>query len=70
MQLKLENICEILWIFIACQKYGENIGKNISINLSSKDNQKLFGHAKQSTNDEHKTASVTAIRKQQKQLVI
>ena len=63
MQLKLENICEIIWIFIACQKYGESIGKNISVNLSSKYSQKLFDHAKQSTTDELKTASITAIQK-------
>ena len=63
MQLKLENICEIIWIFIACQKYGESIGKSVSVSLSSKYSQKLFDHAKQSTTDELKTASITAIQK-------
>ena len=70
MRSKLENICEILWIFIACQKYGESIGKNVSINLSIKYSQKLFDDVKQSTTNELKTALIAAIQKQQKQLVI
>ena len=49
----------MLWIFIFCL----NIGKNISINLSSKQSQKLIDYAKQSGTDALKTASKRAIQK-------
>ena len=52
--------------------FAKNIGKNISKNLSSKYSQKLLDHAKQSTTDALKTASIQKeqFKKQQKQVVI
>ena len=49
---------------------GRKIGKNKSKTLSSKYNQKLIDHAKQSATDALKTASKRAIQKKQNQLVI
>ena len=42
---------------------GENIGKTINANLSSKYSQKLLDHAKLSATDILKTASKRAIQK-------
>ena len=41
---------------------GRNIGENIVKNLSSKYNQKLLDHAKQSARDALKTVSKRAIQ--------
>ena len=49
---------------------GKNIHQNISKNLSSKNGQKLFDHAKSSTADPIRTASKKQFKKQQKQLAI
>ena len=50
--------------FVFCQKYGKNIGKNITIkNLSNKYRQKLLEHVEQSVTDALKTASKRAIQK-------
>ena len=49
---------------------GRNIGESISKNLSSKYNQKILGHSKQSAADSPKTASKKQFKKQQNQLVV
>ena len=49
---------------------GANVGKNISMIISSKYNQKPFDHAKQSATNPLESASEKSIQKQQKQLVI
>ena len=49
-------------IFVFCQKYGENISKNIK-NVNSKYNQKFLYHAKLSAADVLKTTSKRAIQK-------
>ena len=46
-------------IFVFCQKYGENISKNIK-NVNSKYNQKFLYHAKLSAADVLKTTSKRA----------
>ena len=43
--------------------FAKNVSKNIGKNLSSKYNQKLIDHAKQSTTDTFKTAAKRAIQK-------
>ena len=42
--------------------FAENMGRNISKNLSSKDSQKLLDHAKQSATDALKTSSKRVIQ--------
>ena len=49
---------------------AQNIGKNLNKNLSGKYSQKLLDHDKQPATYVLKTASKTAFKKQQKQLVI
>ena len=52
-----------LWIFVFCQKMGENTGKNISKILSGKYSQKNFDQAKKSATDALKTTSKRIIQK-------
>ena len=49
---------------------GRNVGKNISQNLSSKQNWNLLDHAKQSATDALKLFQKEQFKKQQKLLVI
>ena len=53
------NICKKLWIFFFCERYEENISKN----LSSKYSQKLLCQAKQSVIEVLETPSKRAIQK-------
>ena len=48
---------------------GKNIGKNISISLSSKYSQKILDHAKQPATGEFKTSS-KRVKKQWKEQLI
>ena len=52
-------MCKKPWIFFFCQRYEENISKNVS----SKYSQKLLCHAKQSATDALETVSKRAIQK-------
>ena len=45
------------------RKMGENDGRNITKNLSSKYSQKLLDRARKSATDAHKTSSKQATRK-------
>ena len=53
----------MIWVFVFWEKYRQNIGKNKSKNLSSKNRQKLPDHAKKAATDALKIASEKAIQK-------
>ena len=53
------------WFLYFAKTMGTNVGKNISIIISSKYNQKPFHYAKQSATNPLESASKKSIQKQQ-----